>query len=298
MGCTMQRETIKESRRVLRRIQDHLYQAHNNLGGTCETVNLVDVLSHPTNPLASLNYITPRRNTAWVSGDMIAHGLEHLQTLKRIARVQYIEGLFPPLFAKTLLDLGLQTEWELPLMVYLKDGFNGQKPAPVQTGTLPDGIRLERVSDQRGAQLWWYVWRNAFYDVVSLGVEPLYAGADLSVLKLGHQLDILLYRNGFPVGVARLSIQEPVAHILGLALMKEARKPALTRLLWTATIEAALAKNCTLIYAPGETEADREMARSLGFLDFGSIVCYTSAIDTAEGDHDDHILGQPVLALR
>ena len=294
----MQRAAIKESRQVLRRIQDHLYQTHDNLGGSTDSVDLVDVCYHPTNALASLNYVTPRRNTAWVAGAAVQKGVEYLQEKNRVPRVQYIEGLYPPHFTKTLLEMGFRAEQDLPLMVYLKDGFNGQKPAPVEVGPLPAGIRLERVTDQRGAQLWWYVWRNAYYDIISQGVEPLYAGQDMTDLKQGQQLDILLYRNGFPIGVVRLSIQNEVAHVVALALMREARTPEMTRLLHTAAVEAALHKECTLIYTPGETEADREMARALGFLDFGSIVCYTSENAVAEEDHDEHILGQPVLALR
>jgi hypothetical protein len=142
------------------------------------------------------------------------------------------------------------------------------------------------------------VWRNAFYDVISLGVEPLFAGRDIAALKLGHQIDILLYRAGFPVGVARVSVQETVGHVLALALMKEARTPQLTRTLQAAAVQAALDKGCTLVYAPGETEADRQMARSLGFLDFGSIVGYAASPLKPQEEPDDHIMGQPVLALR
>ena len=292
----MQRTAVKESRQILRRIQDHLYQTHENLGGTTEAIDLVDVCSHPTNALASLNYITPRRNTAWVAGAAVQKGVQHLRAMKRTPRVQYIKGLYPPHFATTLLDLGLREEREFPLMIYVKNGFNNQQPPLVEVGNLPAGIRLERVMDQRGAKLWWYVWQTAFYDVISPGVEPLYAGQDLNTLQQGHQIDILLYRNDFPIGVARLSIQQEVAHVVALALMKEACTPELSRALYAAGIEAALDHHCTLIYAPGE--ADGEMAHSLGFLDFGRIVCYTSDTDAAEEDHDEHILGQPVLALR
>lgn len=289
---------VRESRRVLRRIQDHLFQAHSNLGVQHTSVGLVDVLYHPTSTLASLNYVTPRRNTAWVSGEMVEQGLAHMRQLNRVPRVHYIEGLFPPLFAKTLRELGLQAEWELPLMVYLKDGFNGQLPPPISTHNLPKGITIERVTDERGVQLWWYVWRNAFYDVITLGVEPLFAGRDLAALETGQQIDILMYRDGLPVGVARLSIQEQTAHLVALALMKEVRTPELTRLLQAAAVEAALAKNCTLVYAPGETEADRQIARQIGFLDFGSIVCYAATTYDTREVEDDHILGQPVFALR
>ena len=292
----MQRAAIKESRQILRQIKDHLYQTHQNLGGTTESIDLVDVCYHPTNALASLNYITPRRNTAWVAGAAVQKGVQHLRAMKRTPRVQYIKGLYPPHFATTLLDMGLRQEQEFPLMIYVKNGFSDQKSPLVEVGNLPEGIRLECVTDQRGAKLWCYIWQTDFYEVISLGIEPLYAGQDINTLQQGQQLDILLYRNDFPAGIARLSIQEEVAHIVALAFMKETCTPQHSRILYAAGIKAALDHNCTLIYAPGQ--ADSDMARSLGFLDFGSIVCYTSDNDAAEEDHDEHILGQPVLALR
>lgn len=295
----MDGEGVKASRRVLRRIQDHLYHAHANLGALQESVGLVDVLYHPVNTLASLNYVTPRRNTAWVSGEMIQQGLDHLRQLQRTPRVQYIEGLYPPLFSKTLRDLGLVPEWELPLMVYIKEGFQGEVPPPVQVGSLPDSVTLEPVTDQRGIELWWYVWRNAVYDVLTLGVEPLYVGRDMAALKMGHQIDILAYRAGFPVGVSRVSVQGDTAHVLAIALLREVRTAEMTRVLLAASTKAALERNCTLIYAPGEGEADRRLCRDMGYLDFGSTVRYSiPPVDGAGKVQDEHILGQPVLALR
>ncbi len=295
----MDKAAVKESRQILRRVQEHLYAAHGNLGVIKETVGLMDVFHHPESSLASLNYATPRRNTAWVSAEMVQQGIDHLKQLDRDVRVQYIEGLYPPLFARTLHELDLVPEWELPLMVYVKDGFNGQKPPPIDLSNLPDGITIEPVSDQRGVDLWWYVWRNAYYDVLTLGVEPLFVGRDMTALKLGHQIDILMYRSGFPVGVTRISIQNQTAHVLALALMKEARSPVLLRMLLNSAIQAALERGCTLVYAPGEDEDDRRLCRELGFLDFGSIVCYFAESNRNRNEEKDgRILGQSVLALR
>lgn len=290
---------VKESRRILRRIQEHLYRAHENLGAKRETVGMVDVFHHPESTLASLNYITPRRSTAWVSSDMVQEGLDYLQKLGRVPRIHYIEGLLPPLFARTLRDLNLVPEWELPLMVYPKAGFNGETPPTPSLANVPVDIVIEPVNDQRGIELWWYVWRNAYYDVMTLGVEPLFVGRDMAALKQGHQVDILMYRAGFPVGVARVSMQEDTGHLLALALMKEARTPELVRLLHVAALDAALERGCALVYAPGESESDRRLCRTLGFLDFGSVVCYRAKSDEGDDhDRDGNVMGQPVLALR
>jgi hypothetical protein len=284
----------RETRRLLRRVQEHLTRAHSGLGAVREAYGAVDVFYHPSNPTATLNYVTPRRNTAWVSGKMITPGLERLRELNRTPRVQYIEGLFPPLFAKTLRDLNLQVERETPLMIYKRDGIGSHKPAPPEKAVLPDGVTIDPVNDQRGIELWWYVWRNAFYDVLTLGVEPLFVGRDMAALKTGQQADILVYRYGFPVGVARLSVQGDTAHILALALLREVRTPPMLRALYTSVLRLALDRGCGLVFAPGETDADRSLCRELGFADFGSIICYAAQ----EARHDDDILlEQPVLSL-
>jgi hypothetical protein len=287
----------KESRVILRQVQEHLTYMHTNLGAIQETVGLVEVFHHPTNPLPELNYVTPRRNTAWVSGQAVQQGLDHLATFGRALRVQYIEGLFPPLFAKTLRDLKLQVERETPIMAYKTDGISGQPPPKPTQSAPPDGVSIVQVNDQRGIEMWWYVWRNAFYDVLSLGVEPLFVGRDMAAVALGQQLDFLAYRHGDPIGVARLSIQAGTAHISALALMKEARTLAMTHAVQTAVLKAAIEHQAKLIFAPGETEADRRLLRELGFMDFGSIVCYSAPGETAREDTHVNPLEQPVLSF-
>lgn len=285
----------RETRQILRRVQEHLFVAHTNLGAVRETLGLVDVFHHPTSPIGTLNYVTPRRNTAWISAKMIEQGLAHLNTFGRVSRVQYIEGLYPPQFAKSLHDLNLQIERETPVMVYMPEGIRGVKPPEPDT-TMPDGVTIELVNDQRGSEVWWYVWRNAYYDVLTLGVEPLFVGREMAAIKLGHQLDFLVFRYGFPVGVARLSIQGETAHLLALALLKESRTPSLVKALQTTVLKAALTRGITLIFAPGETETDRRLSRELGFVDFGSVVCY-AAHNHNQPTADDDILAQPILSF-
>jgi len=297
----MDDEALKESRRILRRVQDHLLAAHAQLGAQREAVGLVDVVYHPSSAFANLNYVTPRRNTAWVPSEMVQQGIAHLQQRGRAARVRYIEGLYPPLFGAALRELGLVVEHETPLMVYLAGGLASSPSSPVTAAPLPDGVSVTTCADQRGIELWWYVWRNAHFDVLTLGAEPVLVGRDLAAVTAGQQLDLLLYRDSFPVGVARLSVQGQGANLVGMALMKEARTSSLLRALAAAAARAALDRGCNLICAPGETEADRLTLRALGFRDFGSLVCYASAKAASASANEaryDCILGQPVLSLR
>lgn len=291
----MDDSAAKDVRRVLRQVQEHLFQAHLNLGAERETLGMVDVVHHPVNALPYLNYVTPRRNTAWVSGKEVEQGLTRLRDLHRAPRVHYIEGLFPPLFAKTLRDLGLVVEQETPIMIYKRDDVTSK---PLRLPSAPDGVILQRVQDQRGSEIWWYVWRNAYYDVLTMGVEPLFVGRDQREIALGKQIDILMYHHGFPVGVVRATIYEETAHIAALALMKELRSPEMTRLLQASVMQVALERGCNLIFAPGDTENDRRLCREIGFVDSGSIVCYSAKGDSTDEDSHGDTLAQPVLVLR
>jgi len=285
----------KESRMMLRQVQDHLFRAHESLGAVRETLGMVEVLHHLSDPTAALNYVTPRRNTAWLSGKMVEQGLARLRLLNRAARVQYIERLYPPLFGQALRDLKLHVERETPLMIYKVDGMYGQPAPPLAAPVMPDGVAMELVTDQRGVELWWYAWRNAFYDVLTLGVEPLLVGRDLAALKLGQQADILVYRYGFPVGVARLSLQGETAHLLAAALLREVRSPTLLRPLLLLALTTAINRGSKLIFAPGDSEDDRRLLRELGFVEPGAIICYVA--ETAGKDADDLNMEHPVLSL-
>lgn len=286
----------KETKTILREVQDHLYQVHQNLGAERITLGMVEVLFHSTSTLSTLNYVTPRRNAAWVSSTQLRQGLSYLREHQRTPRVQFIEALFPPQFAETLRQSNLTVERETPLMVYKPEGIHGRPARELKTPKLPDGIAVEQVKDKHGIEAWWYVWRNAHYDVLTLGVEPLFVGRDTAALRVGQQLDFILHRYGFPVGVARVSLLEKTAHLLALALLKEVRNPTMIQLLQTVAVKATLERGAQVVFAPGENEAERRMSRELGFMDFGSIVCYADRENAHEDDHAN-LLEFPVLAF-
>ncbi len=281
--------TERESKHILRQIQDHLGEMHVKLGALHESVGMTEVYHHPTTNTPTLNYITPRKNTAWVSSTYLQQGLSHLAQYDRLPRVEYIEGLYPPAFARTLRDLGLELEHETLIMVYKPGGIAGRTTPMLVERPLPEGIAIRQANDQESIGQWWYVWRNSHYDVLSLGVEPLFVGHDMQATWTGKQLDYILYYGGFPAGVVRVSLHKETAHILAMALLKEIRTPAMIQILQMAAVKGALERGAKLIFAPGEEEAERRMARELGFMDFGSIVCYAAPNDTARGSHANNM---------
>lgn len=275
-------ENIKETRRILRQIQTHLTQSSLNRGAVRQPVGLVDVIYHPDIKLPTLNYVTPRRSTAWISGKDVEHGLDDLRGRERQPRVEYIEGLFPPLFAKTLNELGLYVVEELSLMVFQKDVNT------LQVVQSSDGIVYDTVNDHNASALWWYVWRNAHYEVITNTADPTFIGSDLHQIALGTQLDIIMYRYRFPVGAVRLTLlkDNETAQISALAVMKEWRTPELVRGLQVQAIKAALEQGAKLIFAAGVVEDERPLFRETGLVDCGSVVCYAEKVTHSAPNHN------------
>jgi hypothetical protein len=284
--------TLKAARQTMRRIQEHLRSAHLNLGANDEALGFVDVIYHSQTALASLNYVMPRRSTAHVPNKHIENGLASLRTKQRTARVYFADGLYPPMFVGGLRDLGLMVERETPMMVF-------QRATLPPAQTLPAELSLVPVTDQQSLGIWWYVWRNAYYEVLAAGVEPLLIGRDLRSLTLQQHLDLILYRYGFPAGVIRVTLHEKSAHIAACALMKELRSPDLMRALQMAGIQAALERGCDLIFADGETDEDRQLYRDLGFEDSGSMITYAEGIVAQPAPKEQHaiLMTQPILVL-
>ncbi len=294
--------TVKEVRQVLRRVQDHLNHAHLGLGVQQQTVGFVDVVHHPDLRLADLNYVTPRRNTAWVSGQFVQKGLERLKQFERRPRVRYIEGLFPPQFGKTLNDLGLELERKTPFMVYYPAGMKDVVPPAPPKPRAPKGVRLEMITDARGSDLWRDVWSSTCYDVSVLGFEPLAVQPDTVALKLGEQIDVLIYHQNLPVGAVRLGLQ-PVtksAHVIALAVMSEINTPRLVKLALAAALRVALKRGCDLVFAAddGDPEQHRLLTEELGFVDVSTMLCYAARSENADEVQAYDLLAQPVLALR
>ncbi len=285
-------DAVRETRRMLRLVQAHLIQTSTNHGAIVHPQGFVDVVHHPTSAANELNYVTPRKNTAWVSAKDIEQGIDALRRIGRLARVQYIEGLFPPQFASIMTALGLHIERETPLMLL------EPQVALQPKRHLIEGVRITEVTDAQGGALWWYVWRNAFYDVVTQTVPPVAIGMDLYHIASGHQTDFVMIRHGLPIGVARVSHNDAAAtaHIEAVALIREARQPRLLCALTEHVVHHARARGATLIFSSGDTE--RDAYRELSFIDCGSIVWYAEKANTTHKDTYHGGMAQPLLTIR
>ena len=190
-----------------------------------------------------------------------------------------MEGLFPPFFAKTIRDLN--RDRESPILVCSGD--------PPQPPVVMSSAHVETVEKERGVEWWWRVWRNPLYEVVKSGAEPLVVTQ--TPAQQGKLIDLMIFRFGFPIGIARLSVQpeHKTGHITALALMREAGSPELYKFLITSALYEARARGCTMVFTSNKER--RELHRELGFVDAGSLVSYSAQ----DARHDS--LVQSVLPI-
>ncbi len=106
---------VREIRQLLRQVDACLRVRRELHGAQHESVGLTDVYWHPDNLHPALNLVVPRRNTAYVPVADVQRGLQRLRELGRPARLQYIEGLFPPQYRDQLQSVGLRPEVRAPL---------------------------------------------------------------------------------------------------------------------------------------------------------------------------------------
>lgn len=278
----MDRDEQRESRTILRRIEAHLRQSHLDMGAKEEPQGFVDVIHHENSHLRTLNYVTPRRNTAWVSGNHIQQGIDVLREKERRVRVRFVEGLYPPIFTRALRDLKLQVEEETPIMVYKK------KNEPRKLASYPSDVSFTSAKTSRDLSIWWYVWRNAYYDVSVSSVEPLLIGRDMQDVYFGKQINMVMYRHNYPMGVIRLTFHEGSAHLVAHALLKELRQPEWEKVIRTVALDVALTRGADLIFVEGKSDDERKLYRDMGFIDSGSIVSYAEitrqTLDEEESD--------------
>ena len=289
----MNRDEQRESRTVLRRIELHLRQAHLEMGAEEESISFVDVIHHPLSLLPALNYVTPRKNTAWVSANHIQQGIDNLREKGRDIRVRFAEGLYPPVFIKTLRELDMNIEDETPLMIYRKT----QEPRKLASS--PAEINFVEATSPQELSIWWYVWRNAYYDVAVSSIEPLLIGQDIQEVYLGRQANIIMYRQGYPMGVMKLTFHEGSAHLVAHAMLKEMRENlSWDKLIREIALDVALNKDSDLVFVTSKTEDERKLYRSIGFVDASSIVSYIeNGTQVQQQEDDNDSLAQSVLIV-
>lgn len=259
-------EAVRATRLALRRVYDHLVQAHERLGAQRESLGLVDVVFHPQNPIPALNVVQPRRGTAWIPAPQIEQGLARLRELTRVPRLQYIEGLFPAQFGESLAAAGLIEIQRAPLLI----------ATPSAVPAAPSAIVARAVSAVRGYALWIYAGAGAHYALHADGVEPLDLSHPSANRPVPH-VDGVVYRRGLPVRLGRLTFHDRTAHIAGLAALRSTEDDRPLDLLLRLLADAATKRGCTLIFAAASDAAQQAAFVRCGFSEAGAVVSYAPA---------------------
>jgi hypothetical protein len=284
MSDSTTRAAVKESRQTLRTIHNHLQQAHHHTGIVQEDIGLVEVVYHPDTALSVLNYVTPRRSTAWVPAPEVKKGLDRLRSLNRAPRVLYIDELFLPMFAQSLTGLGLQLECEIRLLAC--------KPGPLDRDDLPAGMRIEQTS---GDSLWQQIKESNRFYALTQGIEPINTQANgTSAFPV---IDLQLRNGAGLLGALRISLFGSSAHLLAAVVARDAPPDEALVSLYHAALGAAAEQGCTLVFVTARSGQARALSHRAGFMDAGRLLCYAEASGETDEGNDDGGLAQSIFTL-
>jgi hypothetical protein len=284
MSESTTRAAVKESRQTLRTIHNHIQQAHHHTGIVQEDIGLVEVVYHPDTTLPVLNYVTPRRSTAWVPAPEVTRGLDRLRALNRTLRVLYVDELFLPMFAQSLTDLGLQLEREIRLLAC--------KPGLADRAELPAGMRIEPASDDT---LWQQIRESGHFNALTQGIEPINTQA--SGDDAWRTIDLQLRDGSDLLGAARISLYGSSAHLLAVVVARDAPPDEALVSLYRAALKAAAEQSCTLAFVTAPGGQSRAICYRAGFMDAGRLLCYAEVTGQMNEEIDDGGLAQSVFTL-
>lgn len=274
--------TVKELRVLLRQVQDHLLTVDALAGAQQESAGMVDVVYHPTDPNPTLNYVIPRRNTAWVPTPTIDVGLKQLREHGRGATFQYMEGLFPPQFGETLGKIGLEAFDTLAVYAFRREGIGKPNATPLPQPATDVPTRAIRAD--RAASLWAATdgWRRV---IDARPTEP--TGEALHVKRFAA------YRSRKAAGLGRVEIlpEGGTAQIVTVALADDT---ALYGLL-NAAVRSAMRHGGKLVFALANAAAVPAL-QALQFVEIGQLKRYRMP-HTVE-DASDERVAQSVPAGR
>lgn len=269
-------ETIRTLRSLLRRVDDHDQAVALEEGARRESLNMLDVVYHPTNPLPTLNYLTPRRGAAWVSTNAVQDGLYRLAELGRAPRLLYLEGLMPPIFRQSLESLGLQLAGESQIYACA---------APDSVAASDTGFVVTIASQTAALLRWWY----ARSYILAGGIQRQTDG--MIVERMRHQIEagracfLELWHGMQTIGVASLRLQPALHSAEVSAFHLSTQDEAAAKVLMAEALHVAAAAGCDLVFV-AEALADDHWLQELQFMSLGSVVAFAARVSSKVNPDD------------
>src|SRR5690606_19542252 len=110
---------------------------------------------------------------------------------------------------------------------------------------------------------------SAYYNVTVSGTEPLFIGRDLRDVYMKRQVNLILKRNNYPMGVLRFTLHEGTAHLVAHAMLKELSEEGWDKLIREVALDEALKSEADLVFVTGKSKAEQKLYREIGFVDAG-----------------------------
>ena len=251
-------EAIKHARTCLRRAEAHDLQTALDAGVTHETLNVVEVVHHLSNALPNLNYLTPRQNVAWVMGSAVLEGMDRLESLGRVGRMIYYEGLLPTIFRQTLAGIGLQSISESQVYACTK-----------LVQTLPSDIEI--ATTRESVAKWW----AARYTLLTGNQDSTLEMPPLLWERVNaNQLCCLsLYAGSVPLGAVCLRWHPTLGSAKVVEFYVDNHAADVDYVLMAGTQAAAARCGCDLLYVAGALH-NPTMLGDLAFVTVGRMLTY------------------------
>jgi hypothetical protein len=269
-------ETIKTIRALLRRVDEHDQAVAHEEGAQRLSLNMLDVVYHPTNPLPTLNYVTPRRGAAWVSTNAVQQGMERLAELGRAPRLLFFEGLMPPIFRQSLAEFGLQWAGESQILATTSLTTLPPFVPSFAAAQAAESVALARWWDARSDLLAGGIRRRKDVGVIQRMVRLVESGQ-------AHYVSVL--REGRLAGIASLRMQHALrsAEINAFHLANDDVNAA--RALMSAVLRGAAEHKCDFVFI-AEAMGDAAWLGEYGFSTLGSVVAFASRLPHQETPHE------------
>jgi N-acetylglutamate synthase-like GNAT family acetyltransferase len=269
-------ETIKAMRSLLRRVDEHDQAVAHEEGAQRQSLNMLDVVYHPTNPLPNLNYITPRRGAAWVSTNAVQQGLERLAELGRAPRLLYFEGLMPPIFRQSLAEFGLQ--WAGESSIFATSELANLPPlSPPFTST--------QAAELDGLARWWHARNEMLAGGLPRQTDVRVIERMARMTERGQAHYMSIERQGSIVGLASLRIESGLRSAEINAFHHAEGDLECARALMTSALRSAAERDCDLVFT-AEAMADQAWLGEFGFSRLGSVVAFAARLNQQETFHD------------
>lgn len=267
----------RQERQTLRQIQAYLQTALLDMQVVVEQLGTVDVYFHPTNPDPFLNCATPHKGVAWVRRDDLNGAFVGLQRLGRDPRLVFQDALFPMAFQQQLKLMGLYLENERMVMVY--QPIIGPIPEDeILFGCLPThfhpDVRVTVAADTPTLGAWLRVFRAGYFNTDALAVEPEIVEALVGAVNNQHNLFVLAYYQGTPLGAARVGLRDSTAELEAVVTSPLWHGMGLEDAMIAAAVREAEKCGCDTVFTIQPPEDYMRVYRRLGFEELTRVLTY------------------------